>query len=246
MELGNKIVAELGVDDSNDTLARWMSHHVAGLLAEAAGATGRKSRSASEQCFRAVLDLWKHRSSWPERFRPFHDFEALFQTLESLDCRKATPRYFRGAPTDAESIEDHSASLRWLEAAKVLDQAARVLIRSYAVLASRDAADGAREWIRVAAGLQERRSYDVRIVRFVTDDADLLAKMPVEDQERERLLRAIEILDAFSESARGVREMLGALVAPASRETPPTRSTPSRGKGKGPAGPRRRTASRTR
>ena len=58
LELGQALVAELGLDTETDTLARWMAHYIAELL-EAAKASGRTEGSAEHvACAQAILALW--------------------------------------------------------------------------------------------------------------------------------------------------------------------------------------------
>ena len=73
VELGERLVRELEVDDSNDTLGRWMAHYVAEQLANAQSARGAARKAAQQECFRSILELWKHRNALPEGRRPFRD-----------------------------------------------------------------------------------------------------------------------------------------------------------------------------
>ena len=66
LELGKRIVRELGLDPGVDTLARWMAHHVAELImrAESAGSSeeGEEARATATA---VILKLWEKRSAAP-------------------------------------------------------------------------------------------------------------------------------------------------------------------------------------
>ncbi|GAA2275460.1 hypothetical protein GCM10009853_031980 [Glycomyces scopariae] len=62
--IGEQILRDAGLDRTNDTLARWLAHHIAELMSsvDEAKRTGTPEEAvvAAEQCRRAVLDLWNH------------------------------------------------------------------------------------------------------------------------------------------------------------------------------------------
>ena len=65
VRLGDRIVKELGLADSIDTLGRWMAHRVAELI-EAA----EDDEAVKEQASDLILRLWGHRSDWPHGWPP--------------------------------------------------------------------------------------------------------------------------------------------------------------------------------
>ncbi|MEU5385873.1 hypothetical protein [Kitasatospora cineracea] len=74
MKLGGKILDELDAAATGDTLTRWLAHHIADLItaadrAQQAG-TAEEAAYAAEQCRRAILDLWAHRTAWPNGWPP--------------------------------------------------------------------------------------------------------------------------------------------------------------------------------
>lgn len=71
MSLGETIVQELGLENSNDTLGRWMAHRLAELMERAEQATEDADREAArKEATDLVLRLWDHRSSWPHGWPP--------------------------------------------------------------------------------------------------------------------------------------------------------------------------------
>lgn len=71
VRLGETIVAELGLENSNDTLGRWMAHRLAELMERADAAMEDADREVARKgATDLVLQLWNHRSSWPHGWPP--------------------------------------------------------------------------------------------------------------------------------------------------------------------------------
>jgi hypothetical protein len=66
VRLGERIVAELGLEESTDTLSRWMAHHIAEAITRAEKGR-RKDKDAAADL---ILRLWEHRTSWPNGWPP--------------------------------------------------------------------------------------------------------------------------------------------------------------------------------
>lgn len=93
IELGKRLTKELGIDQSVDTLGRWMAYYIAELIEDARTASVEERPEKMGACCEAILSLWKHRQDLPEGRRPFQDLEAMIRTLASLDPENSTPRY---------------------------------------------------------------------------------------------------------------------------------------------------------
>src|SRR5262249_1554821 len=85
LELGKELVDELGLNKSNDTLARWMAHYVAELMHGVESAQGEDRLAKMRVCGDAILNLWRHRHELPSGKRPFEEMEPILRALESLD-----------------------------------------------------------------------------------------------------------------------------------------------------------------
>src|SRR5260370_22966724 len=105
LALGNKLVDEFGGKHDADTLSQWIAHDLAAKLKECAAAKGPRKAELEAACRATILQLWKHRASWPYNHRPFASFDAVFRALESLAPQHDRGQYFsfdlRGpAPAD--------------------------------------------------------------------------------------------------------------------------------------------------
>lgn len=64
--MGQRIVRELGLEDSNDTLGRWMAHRIAELMERAEQADDKETKEKSRrECTDLILRVWSRRSGWP-------------------------------------------------------------------------------------------------------------------------------------------------------------------------------------
>jgi hypothetical protein len=172
LDLGRKLVEELGLDDSNDTLGRWMAHHLAELITRAENETGSAKVAAQKECFDAILALWRHRSELPRGKRPFEQLEPVIRAVESLDPEDDTPRYFRTPRPPKGEAAETSDQEKWLRIAEGLDYSAKVLIGFCLAEAARDALDESKEWVRLAKEIGDGGVPEI-IIRLVSSSVDL-------------------------------------------------------------------------
>ncbi|WP_146201417.1 hypothetical protein [Leucothrix arctica] len=88
LRLGELLVKELDLDQSVDTLGRWMSHHISDLMAEVDSSEGTKKQEIEDRCHEAILALWQHIGVFQKSHRPLEDTETLFTTIRALDPEK--------------------------------------------------------------------------------------------------------------------------------------------------------------
>ncbi len=157
MKLGRKLVDELGLEQSVDTLGRWMSHHLAGLITKCETEDGEAKESAKKECFNAILTLWRHRSELPNGKRPFEDIEPIVRAIASLDPEDETPRYFREMRPRKGSNAEESKEEFWLELADGIDYSAKLLIGHCLTQAASSTTEKSKEWVKYAmdAGLDD-------------------------------------------------------------------------------------------
>jgi hypothetical protein len=242
VSLGKRLVQEFGIADSNDTLSRWMAHYIAAKLEEVQSTKGKKKEAAERECFNSILELWEHRTAFAANRRPFRDFESLFGTLSTLDVENPPHRYFRNAQAAAAGGDVGSKSTKWLDAATSVDAAARVLIRYCLSAAVESAVDKTRDWIRLVDALDLPRPFDVRIVRFVTDDVDALKNPTPSDLQRERLQGLLKHLELFMTLSGALAKQLSRQLRASkpAKKRPKTSATKRRGKRRTSPGQRRR------
>lgn len=200
LRLGKKIVDELGLDQSVDTLSRWMAHSIAELIQDAEASGGRDRPAKLVMCSDAILALWKHRHELPSGKRPFEDLGPIMRALESLDPDDTTPRYFRAQRTAADEEQDVEIA-NWLKLADSLDYSARLLIGYCLTRAAGAAVDKSKEWVALAENADVDVGLEHRVVRFICNAKDQLDSTELNDVARELIEDRLKRLAEFKKMA---------------------------------------------
>jgi hypothetical protein len=105
--LGRRIVGELDLGDSRDTLARWLAHRIAEVMDAAERATDPdQQRAFRAECERLILEVWGHRDRWPRGWPPEGAADVLAQLV----------------PQERQPYEQRDQPQNWLELLKPLDE----------------------------------------------------------------------------------------------------------------------------
>ena len=207
LKLGKKIVDELGLDQSVDTLGRWMAHFIAELIhdVEASGAEDRPAKLA--MCSDAILTLWKHRHELPTGKRPFEDLGPIMRTLESLDPDDRQHRYFRTERIAADEERDVETA-NWLKLADSLDCSARLLIGYCLTRAAGATVDKSKEWVALAEKADAEVGLEHPVVRFIITERDQLDSTELNAANRKRIKDRLERLTEFKKMAAALASEL--------------------------------------
>ena len=212
IELGEALVAELGLDQSNDVLGRWMAHHLARLIEAAKSATGDARVAAEDRCLTSILEVWRHRNCLPHGARPFEPAERVLDVITALDPDAKQPFYNRFAFDWDDLDEDDQpkpAERKVLDVVVLFDQVARQVLRHLLSRAIEEIPDQTRAWVKRASGmgLAGRDIATLRQIVYVTGDA--------EKDEHRRLVdevngarSQIERLERFANMAKLVQDEL--------------------------------------
>lgn len=226
LALGEKLVAELKLVESTDTLARWMAHYVAELLVRAQHALPSKREKAQEVCARAILDLWAHARSYPAKRKPFESIDRVIEAIESLHPNGG-PHYRNNIwrALDARADRGDSEVEELMTTAFGIDAAARNLIHHILAHATCAAGRDSAEWLELAQQLDEEdplTELRVRIVRYGREEAQL------KSHRIEQLEKRIAQLEYFTAAAQGLnRDLLESLAAAKAFNHPPGEDEPN-------------------
>jgi len=207
LDLGRKLVEELGLVDSNDTLGRWMAHHVADLILKAENATGSDKVTAQTEAFDTILALWKRRSEFPSGKRPYEELESVIRTVASLDPEDNTPRYHRLVRPPKDEAAERSDQEKWLRLAEGLDNLAKVLIGFCLAEAARAAVDRSKEWVTLAEEVGNEGPYEITI-RFLSRTEESNKPPDPHAEQRKILADRIKRMRSFMGLAESVTETL--------------------------------------
>jgi hypothetical protein len=217
LQLGKKIVDEMGLQRSVDTLGRWMVHYVAELIIEADSARGKTKIDAQKRCREAILELWQHRYELPDGLRPFQSLEAIAETLTTLDLTPEFPRYFDRRIRGAAS-ENEPESAKWLDIATDLDTAAKQLIRYCLSRAAETALVKGEEWVHLAEDAGFGGAIESVIIRFVSHETDAFSGTRETAERRKEIEDRLSRLKAFCQTASSLEADLEERLA----ELPPS------------------------
>ena len=208
MTLGRKLVEELDLESSVDTLGRWMAHYVAELMDRADNAPPEERVTSRKRCSDAILELWSHRAELPDGKRPFEDLEPIIRAIESLDPENETPRYFPSIRDAIDGRDEDPQTQSLLELVRNIDSAARVLIGQVLEDAACSTVDNAKEWIALAEEAGADYGDVDAVFRLVSDEVDIDASPDPSTRKRDLLKERIDRLETFTEMAKLVVEDL--------------------------------------
>lgn len=102
LRLGTKIVEELGLEHTSNTLVRWMIHYISELMEKADNAISEKEeKRLKEECCETILELWRNKEFLPIR-KPLQNLGPVLEILEVFKQRDfhISPRWleYRSLP----------------------------------------------------------------------------------------------------------------------------------------------------
>lgn len=199
--LGKLLVKELGLEESVDTLSRWMAHHIAQKMSNIESATGNEKQVAEAECFETILKLWKHRAYYQAGNKPFENYEPIFRTLYGINPNSEKPYYFQQEYSnvdDSDAIEDPVK--KQLLIASQIDKTARIWLKAVFRKAAECAMDKkTEEWIYAAAPFSNNNDESQLIIRILYEMSD--ENKVVDDKEEMTALinKRIDQLKYFRE-----------------------------------------------
>ena len=93
ISLGRRIVKELKLEDSVDTLSKWVIHYLAEKLVVAESIVGDERVVANKECFDLIVEIWTQRWSLPDGNTFLAKYRPLMDTLEKLTDRNSSTYY---------------------------------------------------------------------------------------------------------------------------------------------------------
>jgi hypothetical protein len=209
ISLGKSLVKELKLDNSVDTLGRWMSHYLAELMVKAENASGREKAKLEKECFDCILALWKHRWLLPHGSRPLEDFEPLLNMLQKLNPENKDPYFYSKIPnmekTGRKTSSKKDAQLDiWLKTAEKIDKIARIWLNEVFHQAAESALSAkSKKWLESAVPLPNDHDRQI-IIKIVTEKS--LDLDDLEDEEKMEELNGRLSKETIEERIRHLNE----------------------------------------
>jgi hypothetical protein len=165
VELGCRLVDELGFKKEVDTSARWMCHHLSELMDRAENTIGQENDNMRRECSDLIMKLWAHRAMLPGNHHPLESFDVIVEAITRL--RQEKPFYFRRPDID----EKHKPSTdieKWLQIAERIDTTARSLVGTCVDKAIAYAAENEKDWIKMGLAIApESDKYAAIVVKLL-------------------------------------------------------------------------------
>ena len=84
LELGEHLVRELGLEDSTDTLGRWLAHHLAELMTSVKETAGTSAHhEALKRATEIILRIWDRRTALPGDAYPLAQYKEVLNVLKA-------------------------------------------------------------------------------------------------------------------------------------------------------------------
>lgn len=188
--LGKLLVAELGLDQSSDTLARWMAHHIADVMQVAESSTRLERIDAEDRCRETILSLWKYIGYFPNEHAPLGDMEHLIKTIRALDPDNEEYFYSLEKTSRLDESKLSGDVKNWLELARGIDFSARMLIGMCLKRVASDISQEKHELLKLAELFDEEPSVS-HIVNFLSGEDQKLEAV-LQDSSRKERVRALK------------------------------------------------------
>ena len=190
-----------------------MSNYIAELMIDAQKAAGDRKDQSKQQCAAAILELWAHRSKWPDRVRPFKELEPIISTLEGLRPEAKNAFYQQYFWEKAEHKVDDDDLKRWLQLTQGLDYTARLLIEYAIEQAVRISTAKSITWVQEAASGGVASGSDIQLS---IELLEWVTKTRNDDEKRkkavsDRLSRLRAFLDTAGDMEKALQSELDEL-----------------------------------
>ncbi len=96
IKLGKKIVSELELDNTTETLSKWMAHYLSELLSKTETAIGIERQNLEKECSDLVIKLWERRYSIPIEIDPLRNISSALTMLQTLSNTDYSYRKYTG------------------------------------------------------------------------------------------------------------------------------------------------------
>lgn len=196
IELGKKLVRELGLEQSTDTLARWMAHYIAQLIINAESAAPETKPQAEKECFQAILNLWEHRADFPAGKRPYEELEPILHQLLKLDTDANSAFYYRHIRPNEDEATENPEVTKWLEFVESINYAAKLTIGYGLSKAAESFTDKTREWVTLAEKI-DLDQIEVKTVRLTSSISDFYNETNLDEIRRQTIQTKIARLSGI-------------------------------------------------
>ncbi|MBN8659067.1 MAG: hypothetical protein J0M35_01800 [Candidatus Obscuribacter phosphatis] len=195
------MVDDLGLDDSADTLGRWMAHYIAEKLKELELCAKEERSEKQAECCTEILKLWAHRREFDGPRRMLTRFDKIFAVIEALEQGTFRNRYF---PRPSEVTGESEVTQRWLDRVGQIDDAAQALIYYCISQAANSATNENADWVKIAQDVCCPSDMDLQLIARLSKLGSAVDAANPGDLKREKLVGLIAKMEQLSRLAEEV------------------------------------------
>ncbi|MBL7684292.1 MAG: hypothetical protein JNK00_13115 [Flavipsychrobacter sp.] len=202
--LGKLFIKELGLEQTSDTISRWMAFYLAEKISLCEKLQGLEKAKAEKECFEIILNLWKRRWTLPSNKRPLEEFAPILNFLQALNPEKENPHYYPQIPIKIKkSKKDTKDPVQtWLNVAANIDRTCRIFLYDVFQFAAECASDkDTKQWLKSSLHLPNRQDFEtIRIVLKYQDEEEDEEKQNEElrKHNEENIKKKIDTLEQFA------------------------------------------------
>lgn len=204
INLGKLLVSELGLENSTDTLSRWMAHYLAEKITTIESfPIESETSNVKKDCFDTILKLWQHRWSMPSDKRPLRNFDPILKTLEGINSENQKPFYYNPFENqDTAEIEGIKYTLDDLNVSmkvvSMIDKVARIWIEDILEKATSIAKDEKTDAIIENAGNISDEDDDINAIKLILEYNSSEETNTMNDYRKRILKKRIIELEKFA------------------------------------------------
>lgn len=199
LKLGEKLIEELNLEYSVNTLARWLAHYIAELMHEIENSGSKvKQAKLKQECCDSILKIWKEQETLPIQ-KPLERLKPIIHVLELLKKREHPLITFSAFNDKISTTVGKSSWEKFLEA--VCDNSDRIFRKSLSAMLDDKVLKKDREWIKNHGNLISKEEKEIFKLletiqeielEFVEDDGRELS----ESEKKQKLFSDLENLIA--------------------------------------------------
>jgi len=193
IKLGKKMIEELKLQNSVDTLSKWMIYYISELIVKAENETGEKKAELNLECCNVILKVWEQRHFQNAIPSPFEKFQKVYEVLTQLNIDDQWSFYSRRYKPEHD-VAISSSQRYWLSLIKELDQVVKVWIKYFSYEAANELVDeGINGWLDVLEDIEDTENDLLKEILFLEKDEDIV------QEKKESLLKQLAMLEKFNE-----------------------------------------------
>lgn len=197
-QLGKTLVEEYGLEDSGNTLERWMLHYLAELFDQEKICNDENYKQKIQMEIKEIiLEFWRLRYRLADEKSLFKKNQDLINTLERISPKSIIP--FSSFYSPYNQKPQNNSRTEWQDKLVAIDQATKILMSHCILKDFEDIADRNEEVVKLIKAAESIKSPESILSQFFTDER-------AEEEKVENIEERIQDLKVFIATAESALE----------------------------------------